>query len=198
MAASVATVAMFGGCSDSSMSGPSGSATTSTRSSMADVAFNDADVHFTESMIPHHDQAVEMSKMVLAKRGVTSEVRTLAQQIQAAQEPQIGHMNQWLETWGHPSGAAHDEGAEESGPGHHGGEGGLMTEAQMKALDDATGQAGQKLYLEGMIRHHQGAVAMAEAEMKDGKYPDAIRLAAGLVKDQNAQIATMQNLLATL
>ena len=86
------------------MSSPSESATTSTSSSAAGAAFNDADVHFTESMIPHHDQAVEMSKMVLAKRGVNSEVRTLAQQIQAVQEPQIGHMNQWMEAWGHPAG----------------------------------------------------------------------------------------------
>ena len=180
------------------MSGPSASATTSTSPEAAAAAFNDADVHFTESMIPHHDQAVEMSKMLLAKRDANSEVHTLARQIQAIQEPQIGIMNQWIETWGKPAGAAHDEGVEDSGPGHHGGADGLMTEAQMKALDDATGQTGQKLYLEGMIRHHQGAIAMAEAEMKNGKYPDAIHLASGLVEDQNAQIATMQNLLATL
>ena len=68
-------------------------------------------------------------------------------------------MNRWLEEWGHPLGAAHDEGADYSGPGHHGGADGLMTEVQMKELDEATGQAGQKCYLEGMIRHHQGAMS---------------------------------------
>ena len=92
-------------------------------------------------MVPQNDQAVEMCKMVLDKRGVKTEVRDLAKQIRRVQAPQFEIMNGWKETWNQMPG----QGAEtdEGGAGHHGGENGLMTEEQMEELDLADGSTAQ-------------------------------------------------------
>jgi uncharacterized protein (DUF305 family) len=62
--------------------------------------FNDAVVMFAQMMIPHHEQAVDMSNMVLSKSGVSPEVTAPAKQMKAAQQPEIDMLNVWLETWG--------------------------------------------------------------------------------------------------
>jgi uncharacterized protein (DUF305 family) len=61
---------------------------------------NDADVMFAQMMIPHHEQAIEMSDMILAKDGVNGEITELAQQIKDAQAPEIAQMRGWLAGWG--------------------------------------------------------------------------------------------------
>ena len=95
--------------------------------------------------------------MVLAKRGVKTEVRDLAEQIRKVQEPQMEIMSSWNDTWSQMPGQG-DE-TDYDGPGHHGGENGLMSEKQMKELDTADGSTVQRLFLEGMIRHHQGVMS---------------------------------------
>jgi uncharacterized protein (DUF305 family) len=152
--------------------------------------FNHADVAFTQGMIPHHQQAIDMSDMILAKEGVHPEVIALAEQIKAAQQPEIDTMNRWLDGWGRIQ--MDDDGR------HHGGEGGIMTEAQMRQLDKADASDGQRLYLEGMIRHHQGAIHMAETETEDGNNEEAINLAKQIAETQQQEIETMQELLAKL
>jgi uncharacterized protein (DUF305 family) len=155
--------------------------------------FNQADVTFVQGMIPHHQQAIDMSDMILAKEGVHPEVTTLAEQIKGAQQPEIDTMNRWLSAWGRDM----DAGVEDGG-GHHGGEGGIMTEEQMRQLDVANGRDGQRLFLEGMIRHHQGAIQMAEAEIEDGNNEEATNLAKQIAETQQQEIETMQELLAKL
>jgi uncharacterized protein (DUF305 family) len=152
--------------------------------------FNHADVAFAQGMIPHHRQAIDMSDMTLAKEGVHPEVTALAEQIKAAQQPEIDTMNRWLDGWGR---IQMDDGGR-----HHGGEGGIMTEAQMRQLDKANASDGQRLYLDGMIRHHQGAIHMAETEIEDGNNEDAIKLAKQIAETQQQEIETMQELLAKL
>src|SRR5918994_3647391 len=66
-------------------------------------AHNDADVMFAQHMIPHHQQAVEMSDMLLAKQGIDPRVTELARQIKAAQGPEIEKMQGWLNQWGNPA-----------------------------------------------------------------------------------------------
>ena len=61
--------------------------------------FNQADVMFAQMMIPHHQQAIDMSDIILAKEGVHPEVTALAEQIKAAQQPEIDTMNRWLSAW---------------------------------------------------------------------------------------------------
>jgi uncharacterized protein (DUF305 family) len=158
----------------------SGTATTS-------AEFNDADVTFAQMMIPHHQQAVQMSDMILAKEGVNPEVISLAQQIKAAQQPEIDTMKSWLSAWGRPTMAG----------GHEMGDG-KMTEEEMRALDEADGPEAQKLFLEGMIKHHRGAIAMAQTEIANGKNPDAIALARSIVDTQQKEITTIEGLLAKL
>ena len=68
----------------------------------------------------------------------------------------------------------------------------------MQALDFADGPAAQKLFLEGMIKHHEGAVAIAETETASGRYPDAVKLAKEIIATQQTEIATMQQILAQL
>ena len=97
--------------------------------------FNDADVTFAQSMIPHHEQAVEMATMA-QERASSPEVKQLAEKIAAAQGPEIDTMTGWLEDWGQ------DISSEDSmgGMDHSGGDmSGMMSDDDMESLGAATG-----------------------------------------------------------
>ena len=161
-------------------------------SSSAADAFNDADVTFAQMMIPHHEQAIEMSDTLLDKDGVDEEVRDLAQQIKDAQQPEIDQMKDWLDQWGEDEsmgGMGHDMGAMGDG---------MMSEEDMGRLDDATGAEATELFLEQMIMHHEGAIQMAEVEVEEGENPEAVALAERIIEAQTEEISTMQDLLDTL
>lgn len=149
--------------------------------------FNDADVMFAAMMIPHHQQAVEMSAILLAKDGVDAEVADLARGIQDAQGPEIETMQGWLDDWG----ADASEHADMSG-------GGMLSEEQLAALEAADGPEASRLYVEQMIAHHEGAVAMAQDEVDAGRAPDAVALAERIVTTQTAEIERMQGMLDRL
>lgn len=148
--------------------------------------FNDADAMFAAMMIPHHQQAVEMSDMVLAKSDVGPAVVDLAEEIKAAQGPEIELMESWLDDWG----VAHDEHA-----GMEHGDG-MMSEDDMAALESADGAEAGRLFIEQMILHHEGAVEMAQTELDEGVNPDALELAQAIIDTQTDEIATMKQLLA--
>ena len=95
VAAALAMIAVLGGCSD----GAGGSADPS---ASGDQTFNEADVKFAQTMIPHHEQAIEMSDIILAKSGVDPEVTKLAQQIKDAQGPEMTTMTGLLTAWNQP------------------------------------------------------------------------------------------------
>jgi len=129
---------------------------------------------------------------VLAKDGVDERVTTLAEDIKDAQGPEIDTMNSWLEAWG--------QSTDMPGMNGMGGmdEGGMMSEDDMTALENATGAEASRLFFEQMIMHHEGAIAMAEAQLDAGENPDAVALAGKVVDDQTAEIALMQDLLPSL
>ena len=156
-------------------------------SSTAASAFNSDDVMFAQLMIPHHEQAVEMSDDLLAKDGVDQEIADLATQIKAAQAPEIETMQGWLSDWDAPEGgmAGMDHGTD-----------GMMSDDDMMALQDASGAAAGTLYLTQMIMHHEGAIAMANAELNDGENADALALAEAIVSSQTGEIAIMNDLLS--
>ena len=129
-----------------------------------------------------------MSEMVLRKTGVHPEVTALAQQVKATQSPEIDQLNSWLDAWGRK---------QVDDRGQHGGQG-TITAEKMRRLDRADGPGGQRLFLQSMIRHHQGAVAMAETEIAEGKHPAAIQLAETIAKRQQRGIETMQQLLTKI
>ena len=190
------------GCSDNKMgamapssSAPPASSPSASTSSSTSVSaeFNDADVMFVQMMLPHHEQAVAMSDTLLAKSGVNPDVTALAEQIKAAQQPEIDTMKGYLTAWGQQ---------EMSGGGmggmNHGSDDGMATDAQLKDFDQADGQAGQKTYLQLMTAHHQGAIEMAQSEASNGKNPDAIALAKTIITTQQQEVGVMKDLLATL
>jgi uncharacterized protein (DUF305 family) len=149
---------------------------------------------FAQHMIPHHQQAVEMSDMVLGKQGIDPRVTQLATQIKAAQGPEIEQMQDWLTQWGTPAmppTSGHDI------PGMAGMQG-MMSDADMTALMDAQGVEASKLFLTQMIAHHEGAITMAQNEIKDGQFPAALEMAKAIVTTQQKEIDTMKAILATL
>jgi len=162
-----------------------GAATSSPSGQSAPGAHNDADVAFATDMIPHHAQAVAMAKMVTT-RASSQQVKDLATQIQAAQDPEIKLMSGWLEAWGEPVPAA--------GEMQHGD--GMMTMEEMGQLETATGAAFDKAWLEMMIKHHEGAIVMARSELTEGSDAEAKKLAQAIVDGQSKEIATMNALLA--
>ncbi len=176
------TLALIG-CSSTTNQATLGSSPTSISSAAAN--FNDPDIAFATQMIPHHQQAVEMADLVLAKNGVDSRVTELATKIKAAQDPEIVTMTVWLKAWGQPAPV----------PMHGMAMNGLMSPADMDALKNASGPDSSKLFLQQMVQHHQGAIDMAKEELNTGKNTDAMALAKKIVTDQTTEIATMKILL---
>jgi uncharacterized protein (DUF305 family) len=150
---------------------------------------NDADVEFAQMMIPHHEQAVEMAQLA-ATRADSEDVKDLAGRIEAAQSPEIEEMTGWLAVWG--------EEAEPTGGMDEMGDSGMMTDAEMTELEAASGAAFDRLFLEMMVAHHTSAIEMAETEIADGQFPDAVALAEEIKSAQEAEIAEMESLLEQL
>jgi uncharacterized protein (DUF305 family) len=232
-AAALAALVITAGCSgDSGTEQPAGQTTTPATATAAATttpdgeAHNQADVMFARHMIPHHQQAIEMSDIVLAKQGIDPRVTELANQIKGAQGPEIEQMQGWLNQWGNPpmpsgsmpmpSGSMpHGDMPMPSGdmPGHGNmpmpsgmpgpgmpGQGmpGMMSQQDMAALQSAQGVEASKLFLTQMIRHHEGAITMAQTEIKDGQYPAAVELARAIATAQQQEIDTMKSILASL
>lgn len=154
------------------------------------AAFNDADETFAQSMIPHHEQAVEMATLALDPRANASpEVKLLAEGVQAAQAPEIAQMKQWLTAWGAPMEMdtmdGHDMAAMD----------GMMSNDDMTALGEASGTSFDTMWLEMMIRHHEGAIAMANTVKSSGADPQVETLADAIIAGQQAEIDKMQALL---
>jgi uncharacterized protein (DUF305 family) len=154
---------------------------------------NDADIAFLTGMKPHHEQAVEMSEMVL-KAHPPAPVAAIAQKIKSAQSPEIQQMHTMLTDLGQKIGGA-VHGGHSAGMA---GSGGMMSDADMAALMKATGPEAARLYLEGMIKHHQGAIEASNAEIADGTYGPAVALAKEIKTAQATEITEMQALLETL
>ena len=213
------TLLLFAGCSNAQDSKETSTSTADPAAgSESAKVHNSADVAFVTGMIPHHEQAVEMSDLILAQpvsaAGSNAEVRALAQQIADAQAPEVELMETWLKGWGMGSDTVTDDGGMNMGGGEkdghdmsgHSSDGGemdagemngMMTESQMNELSQATGAELDQLYLELMIAHHEGAIEMAQTELKDGRNPAALKLAQEIIDTQQAEIKQMQALLTT-
>ncbi|WP_158883120.1 DUF305 domain-containing protein [Amycolatopsis anabasis] len=179
-----ATTAVLAGCSGgdehSTMPGTSTSAA-------ARADHNQADVTFARQMIPHHQQAVEMAKLV-PSRTRNAQVVDLANRVQQAQDPEIRLMTGWLTAWAAPASMGHDG---------HGGMPGMMAPDAMTALGQARDADFDRRWLSMMIEHHQGAITMAEAELRDGSNAEAKQLAQRIIDAQRGEITTMNALLGT-
>lgn len=171
-------------------SAPAGSAAT-----QAAARFNDADVAFAQMMIPHHSEAVEMAELA-NDRAENPEVTALAEQIRAAQEPEIAQLTGFLNAWGAevpPAGSM--AGMDHGGMSGMSGMPGAMTPEQREQLRNATGAAFDQMFLTMMIEHHEGAIEQAETELEDGQNAEATELAQTIIDAQQAEIEEMQGIL---
>ena len=143
-----------------------------------------SDAMFLQMMIPHHEQAVVMSDLALST-SKDADVLKLAKQIRDAQAPEIIKMQGWLS----------DAGLSED-PGHSmgNGMGGMLSDSDLSALKGSTGKAFDKLFLEGMIAHHEGAIDMVMM-IENSQDSDVKRLGQDIVKSQTAEIELMKKIL---
>jgi uncharacterized protein (DUF305 family) len=196
LAMSLAVSACSGGATPASAPAPA----TPSASAPAGVSteHNEADIHFAQMMIPHHRQAVAMAGMAV-ERAENPDVKALAEQIQAAQDPEIEQMSGFLQAWGAEVPADDDMSAMPGMGGmdhsNMGDTSGMMTPEQMNELQGASGAAFDRMFLEMMIAHHEGAVRDSEREVAEGVSPQAKELAQQIISAQNAEIATMRQML---
>ncbi|MFD6389542.1 DUF305 domain-containing protein [Nocardia sp. NPDC060259] len=193
LAVSAASVLLLAACGDDTESAThdTHSSTSSTSATSATAAartdFNDADVTFLQMMYPHHAQAVEMAKMV-PSHTQNQQLIALAAEVEKAQAPEMQQITDLLASFGKPAPSA------SAGHGGHAMPG-MMTDAQMTALQSAAGAEFDKQWLEMMIDHHEGAVDMARTELAGGVNPESRQLATAIVATQETEITTMRGML---
>ena len=184
-AAALGLVACGSSAGHSGMPGMEGA----TSITAAGTAANPADVTFAQGMIPHHQQAVAMASLALdAKAGASDKVRALAMRIKDAQDPEVTLMTGWLAAWGKPM--------QMEGGHDMAGMSGMMSDDEMKSLATMTGTAFDKMWLQMMTRHHQGAIEMAKTVKSSGSNPGVLKLAGQIITGQQAEIDEMAKLLA--
>ena len=183
-AAAVVGTLTFAACGSESKSASEGT------DAPATSEFNDADVTFAQGMIPHHEQAIEMADIALDPTvGAGAQVRDLATRIKAGQDPEITLISGLLSAWGQPltmdMSAGHDMSSME----------GMMSVEEMDALGVMNGAEFDKTWLAMMIRHHEGAIAMANTVKANGSNPDVLVLADRVIAAQQGEINEMEALL---
>lgn len=143
-----------------------------------------ADVIFAEAMIPHHRQALEMAALV-PDRTSNRDLHALAERIRVAQQSEIAVMSRWLTAQGRTPPDGHE---------HMAGQYGMATLEQMNRLRQARGEAFDKLFLQLMIAHHEGALTMAKAELAEGTDRRMRLMARDIASGQRVEIARMKRL----
>jgi uncharacterized protein (DUF305 family) len=158
------------------------------------------DVGFARDMSAHHSQAVEIAEL-LRDRSDDEDLRRIAADIALTQQAQIGQMRGWLDIWGRPPtsvdppmgwmGHEHEPGTVVTMPG-------IASDDEIAALTAAArGPEAERLFLELMIRHHRGGVEMASYAADNASAGIVRTMARGMVEAQTAEIAQLEDLLAT-
>jgi uncharacterized protein (DUF305 family) len=166
----------------------SGSATSTTSDEVNPR--NASDVAFAENMIPHHRQAMELADMV-SDHSENKAVIAMADNISAQQQPEVTALSALMAQWNESSfdgGASHDSHGTMDMQG-------MVDDATMTKLQTLTGPAFDTLWLQSMIGHHEGAIAMAKAEIANGKNTDMIAMAKNIVAMQQLEINQMKQIL---
>ena len=178
-------------CGDNNTASPT--STIATEASVpAASSFNAADVQFAQSMIPHHQQAVEMADIALDPTvEAGAQVHDLATRIKGAQDPEIAMMSGWLTSWEQPM--QMDAGMSQGMPMTDG----MMTDAEMTSLHNVKGAAFDTMWMQMMIRHHTGAIAMAQTLKTSGTNADVIALADQVITAQQSEIDEMKAIVGT-
>jgi uncharacterized protein (DUF305 family) len=158
-------------------------------SAVANQNFNDDDVMFAQMMIPHHEQAIEMADIALDPTiGASDAVRELATEIKNAQDPEIAFMKGVLAKWNKPT-------EMDASMDHSDMMDGMLSLDELDALGALRGTAFDTAWLEAMIRHHEGAISMAEDLIRSGINQELINLGRDIITAQQAEIDAMKALL---
>lgn len=172
----------------------------STTSSMANapkatvLPYAEGDVKFIQGMITHHAQAIEMVNL-LKTRTDSESMRMMALRIEVSQNDEIGWMRRWLDERKQPQPTEH---------AHHMPGGmmpGMLSMEEMQTLGEAKGVEFDRLFLEGMIKHHMGALIMVEELLKSpgaAQQPDLFDFASHVDSDQRMEIARMGQMLQAI
>ncbi len=192
-AATLAMAMVLGACGDqdTATTGPDAGSPPAASGDAVSETHNAADVEFAQMMIPHHRQAIEMTEFA-PDRAQSEEVKVLAEEINAAQTPEIETMISFLETWGE------EVPEEDDGSINMGGMSGMLTPQQMMQLEDARDAQFDRIFLQLMTEHHIGAVEMAQTEKVDGENLQALALAEQIETTQMQEIERMRQLLQSL
>ena len=161
---------------------------------LSKVGHTPADVKFMQGMIGHHAQAVEMVALI-ADRTANEDLKRLGLRIQVSQEDEMNMMRKWLEVRGEkiPGPHAHHE------PG--GFMPGMLTPEEMAQLAAAKGKEFDRLFLQGMIKHHGGALTMVDELFKSpgaGQDGDIFAFASDVDADQRMEMERMYMMLKGL
>jgi uncharacterized protein (DUF305 family) len=151
-------------------------------------AHTEADVHFMHGMIPHHGQALEMAALV-PSRAASQAVRAMALRMEISQKDEIALIERWLGSRGEPL---------PDHAGHTMMAPGMLTPEQMERLGSARGEEFDRLFLESMIQHHEGAIAMVRtlfATSGGAQDSEIYQFANDVETDQRIEIDRMRQLL---
>ncbi|MPY32997.1 DUF305 domain-containing protein [Streptomyces adustus] len=207
VAAAATAAVVLAACGGSDSSSPSdhtghnmGATSTAGSSDTAAAAqggHNAQDVSFAQGMIPHHRQAVAMADLA-ASRAKSQQVKDLATKIKQAQDPEINTMSGWLKAWDAKVPDTDTSGMESMPGMDHSGSSmpGMMSGDEMDKLTGLSGDAFDKAFLEMMISHHEGAIAMAKTEQAKGAYGPAMTMAKSIVTSQSSEITGMNGMLS--
>ena len=173
-------------------------------SSSAEAVFSAGDIMFAQMMIPHHEQALEMSLIAL-ERSTVEEVRDLAQRIYDGQGPEIEQMKSWIESARGFTGMFHEMPDGSLMPNNMSGNNmmnghsmaGMASESELTRLESSDSPEFDILFLQLMIEHHEGALAMVQM-IENSSNAEAKALAEQITRVQNLEIEEMTRLLESL
>jgi len=186
-AVALTSVTLFLSACSSGMGSMHSGSTNTDVSIPVSAEFNDADVMFSQHMIPHHEQAIEMSDIALdPSTGASAAIIELATQIQGAQDPEIAQMKALLTAWG----KSMEMGPMDSSSMMDG----MLTVEDLDALGQLKGADFDAAWATAMIAHHEGAIAMANDVLADGKNSEILALANAVISGQTAEIEILKPL----
>jgi uncharacterized protein (DUF305 family) len=186
-----AVVIVLASCTGPSTPDRTGPAGPSPASDSRSAEHNAADVAFAEGMIPHHRQAVDMTAMV-PSRSTNPDLLVMATHISSDQQAEILTMKALLAQWGVQDASNHENPMD-----HHGMHiAGMVDGATLNTIQSLSGPSFDALWMTSMISHHEGAIAMAQNEIDQGRSSEAIKLAVMMISAQQREIAQMNHLLS--
>lgn len=166
--------------------GPSIRAAFTGSETAASAEYNDTDVHFLGMMVPHHEQAIEMSDVLLASDVDDPQVRDLAQRIKDGQEAENEQMRAWADEWGVQEDMEHHSRHIANG---------MFTPAQLDEFATLRGDELRTTFLEWMHHHHKYVIDMTQGEVTSGAYQPLREMGQQMIDVQTTEMAEMEQIL---